>query len=102
VKGEFYMPLTQKVTFKTVLQRGSRVQVPKLVRWQFKMETDQVLKVGVGAHTLGIWREWESFYGKMGKDGRILIPKLTLALLRSESGKPDLAGYAMEVTIEPA
>ena len=37
---------------------------------------------------------------KMGKDGRILIPKLTLALLRSK--KPDPAGYGMEVTLEPA
>jgi hypothetical protein len=96
------MPLTQKVTFKTVLQRGNRVQVPKLVRWQFKMETDQVLKIGVGTHVLGIWREWESFYGKISKDGRILIPKLMLALLRSESEKPNLTGYVMEVTLEPA
>jgi hypothetical protein len=101
VKGEVNMPLTQKVTFKTVLQRGNRVQVPKFVRWQFKMEPDQVLKIGVGAHTLGIWCEWESFYGKMGKDGRILIPKLTLALLRSENEKPDLTDYVMEVTLEP-
>ena len=94
------MPLTQKVTFKTLLQRGNRVQVPKLIRWQFKMETDQVLKIGVGTQVLGIWREWESFYSKMSKDGRILIPKLTLELLRSE--KPDLTGYVIEVTLEPA
>jgi hypothetical protein len=65
------------------------------------METDQVLKNGVGTQVLGIWREWESFYSKMSKDGRILIPKLTLELLRSESQKPDLAGYVIEVTLEP-
>ena len=92
------MPLTQKVTFKTMLQRGNRVQVPKLVRWQFKMETNQVLKVGVSA--INLWSGWQFFYAKMGKDGRILIPKLTLALLRNE--KPNLAGYVMEVTLEPA
>ena len=92
------MPLTQKVTFKTMLQRGNRVQVPKLVRWQFKMEPDQVLKVGVLAHN--VWTGGQQFYAKMGKDGRVLIPKLTLALLRSE--KSDLAGYVMEVTLEPA
>ena len=68
------MPLTQKVTFKTMLQRGNRVQVPKLVRWQFKMEPDQVLKVGVLAHN--VWTGWQHFYGKMGKDGRITVPKL--------------------------
>jgi hypothetical protein len=43
------MPPTQKVSFKTVLQKGNRVQVPKLVRWQFKMDTQQVLKVTVNA-----------------------------------------------------
>ena len=92
------MPLTQKVTFKTVLQRGNRVQVPKLVRWQFKMEPNQILKVGVNA--LNVYTSWQFFYAKMGKDGRILIPKLTLALMRDE--KPDLTGYVMEVTLEPA
>jgi hypothetical protein len=92
------MPLTQKVAFKTMLQRGNRVQVPKLVRWQFKMEIDQVLKVGVNA--IDMWTGWQFFYAKMGKDGRVLIPKLTLALLRSE--KPSLAGYVMDVTLEPA
>ena len=57
------MPLTQKVTFRTMLQRGNRVKVPKLVRLQFKVGTDQVLKIGVGTRELGIWHEWESFYG---------------------------------------
>jgi len=32
------LPLTEKVKFKTLLQHGNRIQVPKLVRWQFKME----------------------------------------------------------------
>jgi hypothetical protein len=36
------MPLTENVSFKTVLQRGNRVQVPKLVRWRFKMDSEQV------------------------------------------------------------
>lgn len=43
------LPLTEKVTFKTPLQRGNRVQVPKLVRCQFKMDTEQILKVTVSA-----------------------------------------------------
>jgi hypothetical protein len=30
-----------------VLQKGNRVQVPKLVRWEFKMEPGQVLKIEV-------------------------------------------------------
>ena len=92
------MPLTQKVAFSAMLQRGNRVQIPTLIRWQFKMEPCQVLKVGVNA--LNVWTGWQFFYARMGKDGRILIPKLTLALLRSE--KPDIAGYVIEVTLEPA
>jgi hypothetical protein len=48
-KGLNNMPLTQKVSFKTMLQRGNRVQVPKVVRWQFKMDSEQVLKVTVNA-----------------------------------------------------
>ena len=40
-------PLTEAVEFKTVLQKGNRVQPPKLIRWKFKLETDQILKVTV-------------------------------------------------------
>jgi hypothetical protein len=98
IEGKDDMPLTQKVTFTAMLQRGKRVQIPKLIRWQFKMEPNQVLKVGVNA--INVWTGWQFFYAKMGKDGRILIPKLTLALLRSEN--PNLIGYVMEITLEPA
>jgi hypothetical protein len=94
----FSVPLTEKVTFKTVLQKGNRVQVPRLIRWQFKMETDQVLKVWV--NIVDLWTSWQFFYAKMGKDGRILIPKLTLALLKGE--KTNLESYVMEVRLEPA
>ena len=62
------------------------------------METDQVLKVGV--NPINLWADWQFFYAKMGKDGRILIPKLTLALLQGE--KPSLSGYVMEVALKPA
>ena len=96
-KGKVNMPLTQKVTFKTVLQRGNRVQVPKLVRWQFKMDTEQVLKVTVNA--VNVWSGGQTFYAKMGKDGRITLPKLQRELLRDR--EQDLTGYVMEVTLEP-
>jgi hypothetical protein len=62
------------------------------------MEPDQLLKVGVNA--LAVWRSWEFFYGKMGKDGRILVPKLTLRLIRSK--EPRFAGFVMDVSFEPA
>lgn len=81
-----------------MMQRGNRAQVPKLVRWQFKMEPDQVLKVGVNA--INLWTGWQFFYAKMGKDGRITLPKLQRELLRGR--EQNLTGYVMEVTLEPA
>jgi len=92
------MPLTQKVSFKTVLQKGNRAQVPKVVRWQFKMDSEQVLKVTVNA--LNVWSGWETFYARMGRDGRITIPKLQRELPRGK--EQDLTGYVMDVTLEPA
>lgn len=90
--------LTEKVSFKTVLQKGNRVQVPRLVRWRFKMDSAQVLKVGVAA--VNLWTGWQTFYARMGRDGRITIPKLTRELLRGE--EQNLAGCVIDVTLEPA
>jgi hypothetical protein len=36
----------------------------------------------------------------MGKDGRIVVPKLVLAILKRD--KPNLEGYVFEVTLEPS
>ena len=92
------MPLTRKVSFKTMLQKGNRVQVPIVVRWQFKIDTEQVLKVTV--HAINVFSGWEVFYARMGRDGRINIPKLQRELLRGK--EQDLTGYIMEVTLESA
>ena len=86
------------MSFKTVLQKGNRVQVPKALRWQFKMESEQVLKVTVNA--LNVYSGWQVFYGKMGRDGRITIPKLQRELLKGR--ETSLTGYVMEVILEPA
>ena len=91
------MPLTQRITFKTVLKKKNQVQVPKLFRWQYKMEPSEILKITVRVEgALGVK---ENFLGKMHKDGRIVIPKMQLALLRGK--EPSLEGYALEVTLEP-
>jgi hypothetical protein len=90
------VPLTESVDFKVVLQRGNRIQIPRLIRWQYRMEPDQVLKVKVRTES---WRE-EEFYACMGKDGRLTIPKLTLELLQRED--ESLVGYVLEITLEPA
>lgn len=92
------LPLTRRVSFKAVLQKGNRVQVPRLVRWQFKMDPEQILKVTVNA--LNVFSGWETFYARMGRDGRITLPKLPRELLRGR--EQSLEGAVMEVVLEPA
>lgn len=95
------MPLTEPVSFKAVLQKGNRVQVPKLIRWQFKMDSEQVLKITVRADVA--FSDEESFYAKMNRDGRITLPKLTLDLLQDEGDEEQrLVGYILKVSLEPA
>jgi hypothetical protein len=96
------LPLTEPVRFKTLLQKGNRVQVPKLVRWQFKMGTAQVLWVTVCVSAKYSIVE-ESFYARMGKDGRITVPWLVLDLLKKRADEGDsLTGHVLEVKIAPA
>jgi hypothetical protein len=93
------MPLTVKVNFVTVLEKGNRLQIPKLIQWQFKMEQNQVLSVRVSLkRLLGVYN---CFYAKMDKQGRILIPKLTLALLANKEN-PNLEGCIFGIWLEPA
>ncbi len=95
------MPLTERVNFKTRLQRGNRIQLPKIIRWKYKLEGEQVLKVSLTA--VGFFTGWEEFYARMDKSGRITVPKLTLAIMLSREGnKPCLTGYVMDVRLEPS
>ena len=92
------MPLTEKVAYTTTLQHQNKVQIPKLIRWRFKIDTDQPLKVGV--NFLDMHMGLQFFYTKMRKDGRITIPKLVLDLFAQEDRT--LEGCPIEVMIEPA
>ena len=95
--GGVFVPLTARVLFNTRLQRGGRLQVNKYVRWRYKLESSQYLSVCVRIPS--IWDSSETFLCRMTKDGRIVIPKLTMACLKK--AKPNLDGYLAEVTIEP-
>lgn len=92
------MPLTRKVTFKTSVQKWGRFRVPRVVRWQFKLEASEVLKVTVGPVSLIGVRE--SFFGRMRRDGCVTVPAVVMALLKKDQSS--LEGYALEVTLEPA
>jgi hypothetical protein len=84
------------VTFQAVLEKCNKVQIPKLIRWQFKLETDQVLRVKV--KLMDSLVSSQSYYAKMTKDGRIRVPRLVLSILQKE--KPSVAGCILEVTLE--
>ena len=91
--------LTEKVSFSAVLQRGNRVQIPKLVRWRFKMDSSQILKMT--ALATNVWSGPQFFYARMTPDGRLHIPQLQLRQMQS-SRPGSLVGYVISVTIEPS
>ena len=43
----------------------------------------------------------ESFYARMGVDGRITVPKLQAEILAERIEEDTLEGYAMDVTLSP-
>jgi hypothetical protein len=96
----FGLPLTRTVEFRAVLQRGNRVQVPKLVRWEFKLEPSQVLRIRVGR--VSVYGRSEYFFGRMNKDGRITVPKLTVDLLEDMFEGESLVGKVLEVQLAPS
>ena len=92
------MPLTRLVSFKAALQKGNRVQIPKLIRWQFKLEPEQILKATILHPESFDIRE--RFYTHMNKDGRITIPKITLKLIQDRL--TSLKGCILKIDLEPA
>jgi hypothetical protein len=72
------------------------------IRWEFKLEPEKVLKVGVyRMHDFG--GSWEYFYANMTKDGRITIPLLSRGfLVREEERIVPLAGSLVQVRLQPA
>ncbi len=97
------MPLTERVEFKAILQRENRIQIPKIIRWKFKLESDQVLKVIVAPiHTPTGFVSWEAFYTHISKDGRITLPILIRALLNNSRNQQTITeGTPLQVRLEP-
>ena len=93
------MPLTHSVRFKAVIGKGNRIQIPRLIRWEFKLESTQLLKAHIYLFGSGVD---EIFYVKMNKDGRITIPKLNASLIKTELGDEEsIYHQAFEITLEP-
>ena len=89
------MPLTQAVSFKAVVQKNRRIHIPVVVRWRFKLEPGEIFKVH-----LKLGHHYEEFYGRMGADGRLTVPKVT-AKEFLKSDEESLEGYTVEVTLYP-
>jgi bifunctional DNA-binding transcriptional regulator/antitoxin component of YhaV-PrlF toxin-antitoxin module len=94
------MPLTESVTFKTKLQRRSRIVVPRHYRWRFKMEPGELLRVSVEPLDSDSGLQ-ETFLAKMSGDGRIVVPKLIMEILQLREEK-DLSGVILEVILWPS
>lgn len=94
-----FLVLTERVIFKTMFQKGNRVQVPRRIRWRFKMDSRQVLRAKV--YVVGHYGVFQTFYTQMGKDGRITIPWIQRKLLKDKR-ITTLEHRIIEVTLEPA
>ncbi len=93
------MPLTRSVSFKAAIGNANRIQIPTLIRWEFKLEPTQLLKITVRLFNRGIQ---ETFYTKMNKDGRITIPKINAEIIKKQLPKETLNEYAFEINLTPA
>ena len=90
------MPLTDKVTFTVQLQNQNRFQIPKKIRWQYKLEPSQLMKVTLSISDLGFD---ESFLGNMLPDGRVTVSRIVIIQLLQRI--PALKASFIEVALEP-
>lgn len=88
------------VGFKARLQAGNLIQIPRLIRGEHGLESEQVLKVRVKLDdAMG---GGEEFYGRMRRDGRLAIPLLVVHLLCQNYELKSLIGEVLEVGLAPA
>ncbi len=67
------MPLTETVEFLARLQKHNRIQIPVEVRWRYKLEHRELLKVSVQP-VGGFFVRGEEFIARLMGGGRITIP----------------------------
>jgi hypothetical protein len=91
------MPLTEKVAFKARLQSGNRVQIPKYVRWAYKLEPKQILKTTLQA--IYGWTSAQTYLTRPTKDGRIVVPNLIAQLV--VPNQTNKGTFVVQVWLEP-
>jgi hypothetical protein len=93
------VPLTGQETFKAKLQQHNRFAVPVLLRWQYKMEPGELLRVSLKPFGSQNFNE-EEFLAKTASDLRLTVPKLTMEIFERNEQR-NLSGAIFEVTICP-
>jgi len=89
------MPLTETAEFLARLQKWNRVQIPVEVRWRYKLEPGELLKVSV--QPVGsFFVSGEEFIARLMRGGRITIPWEVVWAL-----KLDKPGYMLRVRLIP-
>ena len=65
------MPFTETVEFLARLQKLNRIHIPVKVRGHYKLETGELLKVGIQPFDR---LRYEGFFAKLLRGGRITVP----------------------------
>lgn len=77
------MPVSETMWIHAKLLSENRVQIPVLVRWKFKLEPGEVLKVEVSPVRSGAS---ETFFARLQKEGRITVPARVAIFLELKPG----------------
>lgn len=64
--------------FHTRIQKRMRIQIPRLLRWKYKLKPGRVMRVQIAVETAS---SPSQFLARMQKGGRITIPKTTAEIL---------------------
>jgi len=72
------MSLEHVERFHARVQAGNKVQIPVLIRWKNKLEPGEVFHMEI--NKVDEYKS-EKFYVRLGKDGRVVIPKLAVERL---------------------
>jgi hypothetical protein len=78
------------------LRHAIKCRFQRLFRGSSSWSQIKFLRIGIG----GFGGSHEFFYGRIGKDGRIFIPKAVLFMARGKTENP--ADYFVDIMIEPA
>lgn len=91
------MPVSETTWLHAKLLSENRIQIPVLVRWKFKLEPGEILKVKVSpikSHAS------ETFFARLQKGGRITVPTRVAIFLELKPGDAMEVGLLAEKLAE--